>query len=188
MRYDNIWPYHDIHDLLWCAWVQFIFMFAICVVTYVVVFVIPSPKKAWLKTTTDIILAFILFIAEMLFISRILHVKVEWGGTAFNAIFTFLAMETAFFIGRYNNALRKEARTKQEIAQYQYDLLKSQVNPHFLFNSLNILGSLVASNSDQSYWFITSLATIYRYVLSWEGKERVSLQEELIFLNHLSAY
>jgi len=111
-------------------------------------------------------------------------IPVDWGGTAFNAIFILLALETLYFIRRYKHSLEKEALYREEVAEYKFEVLKSQINPHFLFNSLNILGSMVALNSPNTPEFITSLSSIYRYVLSCEGKSMVSLSDELAFFNN----
>jgi LytS/YehU family sensor histidine kinase len=61
-------------------------------------------------------------------------------------------------------------------------MLKNQVNPHFLFNSLNTLSSLIYSNQDTAAKFVRQLARVYRYVLENRDKEVISLKEELTFL------
>jgi LytS/YehU family sensor histidine kinase len=64
----------------------------------------------------------------------------------------------------------------------QYESLKSQVNPHFLFNSLNALTNLVYEDPDKAAKFIKQLSQVYRYVLDTRAKELVPLEEELQFL------
>ena len=74
-------------------------------------------------------------------------------------------------------------REKANIAQYRYLKLKRQVNPHFLFNSLNILDCLVCEEkTEQASTYIHKLAGIYRYMLKSEEEEVVSLKEELVFV------
>ncbi|MDX1427841.1 MAG: 2TM domain-containing protein, partial [Salegentibacter mishustinae] len=63
----------------------------------------------------------------------------------------------------------------------KFDALKNQLDPHFLFNSLNVLASLIDENPDQAQRFTTGLSKIYRYVLEQKNKELVSLEEELKF-------
>jgi len=58
------------------------------------------------------------------------------------------------------------------------------LNPHFLFNNLSVLTSLVYKNQDKAADFINELAKVYRYVLDTKNAELVPLQEELTFLNH----
>lgn len=79
------------------------------------------------------------------------------------------------------NLLRSE-RDKKHQAQFQYDKLKLQINPHFLFNSLNILDFLVQEGEkERASSFIHKLAETYRYMLKNENKQLVQLQEELEF-------
>lgn len=64
----------------------------------------------------------------------------------------------------------------------KYESLKSQLDPHFLFNSLNVLTNLVYADADKSARFIKQLSEVYRYVLEVRNKELVSLEEELGFV------
>ena len=80
----------------------------------------------------------------------------------------------------------QENRVKQEKiiagnASAQFESLKNQLDPHFLFNSLNVLSSLIEENPDNAQKFTTSLSKIYRYVLEQRDKELVSVAEELNF-------
>ncbi len=59
--------------------------------------------------------------------------------------------------------------------------LKNQIDPHFLFNSLNVLTSLIEENPDNAQRFTVSLSKIYRYVLEQKNKELVTVAEELEF-------
>jgi len=63
----------------------------------------------------------------------------------------------------------------------KYESLKSQIDPHFLFNSLNVLTSLIGENPQQAEKFTTKLSKIYRYVLEQKDKNLVELDEELQF-------
>lgn len=74
-------------------------------------------------------------------------------------------------------------KLKRESLASKYESLKSQVNPHFLFNSLNALSNLVYQDQDLAVKFIKQISEVYRYVLDTRTKELVSLQEELEFLN-----
>lgn len=72
---------------------------------------------------------------------------------------------------------------KRKKANYQYGRLKQQLNPHFLFNSLNVLDHLVLTDPKRASTFIHKLAGVYRYQLNQENKNTVSLDEELEFLS-----
>lgn len=66
-------------------------------------------------------------------------------------------------------------------ASAKFDALKNQLDPHFLFNSLNVLTSLIEENPRQAQKFTTSLSKVYRYVLEQKSKELVPVSEELAF-------
>jgi hypothetical protein len=92
-------------------------------------------------------------------------------GFAFGALF--------FFYSQWDDALKREQKLTQEKLIFQYETLKSQVNPHFLFNSLNSLSSLVRSDPDLSEKFIQKLSSIYRNILENAEKELVPLSTEI---------
>lgn len=76
----------------------------------------------------------------------------------------------------------REALKRAQISS-RYESLKNQVNPHFLFNSLNVLSNLVYKDADLADEFIRRLSGVYRYVLDMQEKEVVSLAEELAMLD-----
>ncbi|WP_407489615.1 2TM domain-containing protein [Elizabethkingia anophelis] len=88
------------------------------------------------------------------------------------------------FMQALKNATKK-AVTEQKIiassANAQFESLKNQLDPHFLFNSLNVLSALIEENTDNAQKFTSSMSKIYRYVLEQKDKEVVSLDEEINF-------
>lgn len=86
-----------------------------------------------------------------------------------------------FFLAWRQSAVQEE-RMKMELMSARYESLKNQVNPHFLFNSLNVLTSLVYKDVDLSARFIKKLSNVYRYVLDVRDKQVVDLDEDLEFL------
>jgi LytS/YehU family sensor histidine kinase len=86
-----------------------------------------------------------------------------------------------FLIQWKKSAVDAEVAKKESVAA-QYESLKNQVNPHFLFNSLNTLTNLVYEDAEKAVKFIKQLSEVYRYVLSSKDKELVPLVEELSFL------
>lgn len=81
---------------------------------------------------------------------------------------------------------RQETKVKQQkilagTAAAQFDALKNQLDPHFLFNSLNVLTSLIEEDPAQAQRFTTSLSKVYRYVLEQKNKEVVPVEEEYAF-------
>ena len=77
----------------------------------------------------------------------------------------------------------QEEKEKKHVAQYRYQMLKRQVDPHFLFNSLNVLDCLVwEASKEQASTYIHKLAGIYRYMIRSEEDELVQLRDELTFV------
>lgn len=85
----------------------------------------------------------------------------------------------------FYKALQDTNVKKQKIiagtASAKFDALKNQLDPHFLFNSLNVLTSLIDEDPYQAQKFTTSLSKVYRYVLEQKNKDLVSVDEELQF-------
>ncbi len=75
----------------------------------------------------------------------------------------------------------KEQKIIAGTASAKFDALKNQLDPHFLFNSLNVLSSLIDEDPAQAQKFTTSLSKVYRYVLEQKNKDLVSIDEELEF-------
>lgn len=103
-------------------------------------------------------------------------------GIVINALLVSLA-EGVFFFNQWKDSVLLSERLQKENMQSQLEVLKSQVNPHFLFNSLNVLSSLVHDDADKAEEFIDEFASVYRYILNIQGRTVVSLREELHFLD-----
>ncbi|HNQ82272.1 MAG TPA: histidine kinase [Bacteroidales bacterium] len=88
-----------------------------------------------------------------------------------------------FYNESYRQSLAEMERYRKENAEYQFEMLKLQLNPHFLFNSLNTLSSLVYDNADRAAEFVRKLSEVYRYVLDNRNKELVLLKEEMEFIH-----
>lgn len=78
---------------------------------------------------------------------------------------------------------RKLAEAEKEKIRYQYEMLKAQINPHFLFNSLNVLSSLAYQDAEKTNLFVKKLSSVYRYLLLTNERPTVTLREELSFLD-----
>lgn len=86
-----------------------------------------------------------------------------------------------YFYNEYQKNKLKEQKVIATTASAQFESLKNQIDPHFLFNSLNVLTSLIEENPDNAQRFTVSLSKIYRYVLEQKDKELVTVAEELEF-------
>ncbi|MBI3482268.1 MAG: histidine kinase, partial [Bacteroidetes bacterium] len=100
-------------------------------------------------------------------------------------VFTFVIsafMHGKEFLQNWRKAALDAETSKKESAIARYESLKNQINPHFLFNSLNALTNLVYEDQDKAAKFIKQLSEVYRYVLDTREKELVTMEEELRFV------
>jgi two-component system LytT family sensor kinase len=88
------------------------------------------------------------------------------------------------FIGQWKMSLIQAERLEKEKTQVQFDNLKNQLNPHFLFNALTALNSLIFENQTLASHFLQHLSKVYRYVLQNKDKNFVTVQTELDFIQN----
>jgi hypothetical protein len=132
-----------------------------------------------------------------LFIVQIFH-KVILEGISYNEFISTQNLEfyfkytiitlviSLFFHAFYFYKMVQDKKVKEQkiiagTASAKFESLKNQIDPHFLFNSLNVLTSLIEESPENAQKFTTSLSKIYRYVLEQKDKELVSVEEELEF-------
>ncbi|WP_397363181.1 2TM domain-containing protein [Olleya sp. R77988] len=96
-----------------------------------------------------------------------------------------ITVTACYYIYYYLRHLQENKVTEQKViagtASAKFDALKNQLDPHFLFNSLNVLTSLIEENPNSAQKFTTSLSKVYRYVLEQKNKDLVTVDEELKF-------
>lgn len=98
-----------------------------------------------------------------------------------------LVMYAKEFFYSWRDAVKSEEALKREKLALQYESLKNQVNPHFLFNSLNTLSGLIGKDDEKATRFVKQLSDIYRYVLEHKDRELVPLDTEMNFVeNYIS--
>ena len=112
-----------------------------------------------------------------------------WQDYIFNCfvvlIFVYFALgvyESLYYFRKWKSSITETERLKKANLQSQFDTLKNQVNPHFLFNSLNTLSSLIEEDPTQAIRFVDHLSRVYRYLLQNNEKELILLREEIEFL------
>lgn len=94
-----------------------------------------------------------------------------------------LSMEIgAQFYRQWRESLVEVEKYRAQSVQAQLQNLKDQVNPHFLFNNMSVLSSLVYKDQDKAVDFISQLSKVYRYILDTRSSELVSLEEEMRFM------
>ncbi len=188
---------HYLSDILVTIIVETIF----CVVTFVLIsffnFIFRKSRLRWLRYPLGFSLVFVVcfYILYGAFLVQnhayySLNKMLESGSFRMHLSINMIAVVFiyAFIItlNFYQLILEKSAfaeKLQQEFAQVRLQALKSQVNPHFLFNSLSVLSSLVRTDAVSSEKFIAQLARAYRYILEQKDTELVTLKEELDFLD-----
>jgi len=97
-------------------------------------------------------------------------------------IFITLLIEGIYRYNNWRENLKETETIKKAFTQSQLLGLKSQVNPHFLFNSLNTLSSLISEDEEQAEEFLNEMSKVYRYMLRGDDEQLVPLQTELKFI------
>jgi two-component system LytT family sensor kinase len=92
-------------------------------------------------------------------------------------------LEGLVFSREKNQAQNLANTLKEELGQIKFELLKSQINPHFMFNSLNVLSGLISTNPKKAELFVDEFSHIYRYVLETVEQTVSTVEKELDFIN-----
>ncbi|MDE5789746.1 MAG: histidine kinase [Muribaculaceae bacterium] len=192
VRFGNMFPYDDFHDMLVGVIKNFIPILILSITNLFIIFRVSVRlgirKKIIIDTicslsATIIIGAAYVGVKVMLGFSPRFDFKIiDWPGTILNDIIILMGVELVYYFTMLLKSRDETEAAQRQALQYQYDALKAQINPHFLFNSLNLLYSLVSIDNEKSKVFIRELARMYRYVMAYQNKELVELSEELGFL------
>lgn len=91
-------------------------------------------------------------------------------------------LEGWIFFNESTHEKQKTGGLKYELSQVKFDILKSQINPHFMFNSLNVLSILIKKDVPKAQKFIEDFSIVYRYVAETIEKPLVTLGRELDFI------
>lgn len=186
VRYDNVLPYADLSDMASATVHNFLPVLAVFLFNLFIVFRLVRIKDLKAKICVDVVLsifsAFLVNWLYLLIIGAFRKVGIDWMGTILNDIIVLMGVEIIYYFTRLSKAHKETEEARLQAIQYKYDALKSQINPHFLFNSLNLLYSLVSIDTVRSKRFIRELSRMYRYIMAQQNRERVSVAEELDFL------
>lgn len=101
--------------------------------------------------------------------------------TVFIGLTIFFIILSKSYMVRLVDAEKEIQKTRQEADIAKFETLKSQINPHFLFNSLNTLSTLILIDTKKADQFTSQLSNIYRYVLDNQDEDLVPVQKELDF-------
>jgi two-component system, LytTR family, sensor kinase len=97
------------------------------------------------------------------------------------AIIVGTMYETVYFFEKWKETIKQNEELKNQQIRTQFEVLQNQMSPHFLFNSLNTLTTLIAENQEIAIDFTQNLSEVYRYILQNKERELVSLKEEIEF-------
>lgn len=110
----------------------------------------------------------------------------KWEGLHFHD--QYIITIGVYYVIRYFQGVQNQEQEKSELTlknrEMQISLLKSQINPHFLFNTLNSINTLIGSSKEQARKVITQLSDIFRYALDSHGDQMVKLIAELDFIDN----
>ena len=149
--------------------VRFSLFFVICFIAAIIIFILFMYFSSLISgnSSADVISNFL---------------KYEFKGW-FRSTFLGLMFGAAIFLViQWQDALKSVQKLVEQNLIFQNETLKNQVNPHFLFNSLNTLSSLVSTQPEIAEKFISRLSSIYRYILENSSKDRIPLELELSFI------
>lgn len=153
--------------------------------------------KAPVKKTAVQIVAFLTYSITAFILVQLFNYKVwldyvpakSWGliimAVPYTLLISFIISLIFTVIGFFHSwkkSFIQAEKLKVEMLAYKYESLRNQINPHFLFNSLNVLSDLVYDDKELAVKFIRQLSDLFRYVLDSRDKELVPLVEELEFI------
>ena len=187
------------HFLMAFAW-----SFAICTTQWLghgYIFDFLDKKISWLKYPVKravwglvslviysaIAFYIIQFLFYYLFYGRVPEITVTWlvGNVVSPVAISFVVTVTFTAIGFFSawkKSFIEAERLNTQVMTYKYEVLRNQINPHFLFNSFNVLSDLVYEDQDLAVRFIQQLSKLFRYVLDSRDKELVKIGEEMEFV------
>lgn len=158
---------------------------------------IPFRKEAWFYSILAHVMAGIVIIAIWLMLTvgilralfgsdemynSYLSSSVFWRG--FIGVMVYLMIVLIYYLVSYARSLRERAQAEEKlktlVKESELNMLKAQINPHFLFNSLNSISSLIISNPEEAREMTIRLADFLRYSLKHRENEFVTLQEEMV--------
>jgi sensor histidine kinase YesM len=104
-----------------------------------------------------------------------------------SVIFIVHVYETVFLVKESESEILRNAGLEKARAEAELQALRNQIDPHFMFNSLNTLSHLISSNPGKAQIFNDTLAEVYRYILQNKSRDLVLLKEELCFMDNYIA-
>jgi LytS/YehU family sensor histidine kinase len=145
-------------------------------------------KRFALGITGSVIFTVLAFVSLAILFKELFNVSIGYGlSTVWISIgvslIILLFMQSKQFLYSWRELSIRQEKMRNEILVSRYEVLKNQVNPHFMFNGLNALSSLVYEDQDLAVKYIDQLSKVFRYVLQAGQKEVVTVGEEIETVN-----
>jgi sensor histidine kinase YesM len=149
---------------------------------------LPRTQRLWFEVPTSVAAHLLGFLVPTLLIYRLLGFPLRSFLASFGTfLLIFLAIHEFEYLVRFYRELKeaeiREERLKVLAAQSELKALKAQINPHFLFNTLNTIAQLIHADPAQAEATVERLAEMFRYVLAGSERRLVPLEEELSFVD-----
>jgi sensor histidine kinase YesM len=157
--------------------------------------IVPWSSSWFKRVLVDILMIIIISVIAALVFSLLFTQSKSENQQTFNLVatyFTFsfiacmtfvLLIEAVVFFNEREAYLKKNEKLIRENLETKFEALKNQINPHFLFNNLNVLSSLVYKDPKQADRFIVEFSNIYRYILDMQNETTVTVEKEMKFLD-----
>ncbi len=182
MRYGNPLPFSFEETALSIVY-NFVPIYILVICNYLLIFKLNQGKRPIFSAISCLILSTIALILIGVAFTFVTGYPVEYAGTMFCNLMIIAGLESIYYAQYSKQILRKHALQEQETLIYKYEALKAQINPHFLFNSLNILYSFIPPEVKEAREYVLHLSKIYRFTLNHNDKPEVNVSTELDFLN-----
>ncbi|MDH8701790.1 two-component system LytT family sensor kinase [Dysgonomonadaceae bacterium PH5-43] len=184
---ERIRPNFNLHITFIYALFNFITAFTIYMVNFYLLNKKYLSKRNWLIIVPAVIIVTVIISLLFSYLSisiedRPFHARVYWGALfrdLFIATVVTLSSQLLYVSHKQQQTLIENETLLVENIRSRFQALKSQVDPHFLFNSLNTLNSLIAIDKDKAQEYVQQLSNVFRYTL--QTKEKITLEEELKF-------
>ncbi len=182
MRYGDPLPFSFDETVLSIIY-NFFPIYALVICNYFLIFKFNQGKRPIISAISCLILSTLTLVMIGLIFTFVTGYPVEYAGTMFCNLMIIAGLESIYYAQYSKQILRKHALQEQETLIYKYEALKAQINPHFLFNSLNILYSFIPPEIKDAREYVLHLSKIYRFTLNHNDKPEVNASTELDFLN-----
>lgn len=182
MRFGNPMPF-PLGEMGLSTLYNFVPIYLLVFINYGLIFRYTKGKRPIISAIYCLLISTALLIGISWLFIIVTGYPVDYAGTIFCNLLILAGLESIYYAAYSKEILRQRAMKEQEALMYRYEALKAQINPHFLFNSLNILYSFIPASLSDAREYVLNLSRIYRYTLNHNDKSEVSVRTELDFLN-----